>query len=248
MIGLVGDCSTEEVNCSNSDASCLFKLQILTRKEKIGNYQKTYSKTRPMVRQTGSYEIKSCSNYNYVEINKTLYATTTTTSYTTINTITTTTQSSNGTWKYNGRASYSNPPTDTANTHYKFVGADYSYCSDTCTTLPNYYYDIYTYTGGLTSVTSTTTPGDVKSSRSTETTKTTDTTTETSGKVTSADTGKMTVTDSVRLRKSQSTDADIITMIYAGSTVNVVEQYSNGWAKVEYNGNTGYIMSEFLEK
>ena len=77
---------------------------------------------------------------------------------------------------------------------------------------------------------------------------TTDTTTETSGKVTSADTGKMTVTDSVRLRKSQSTDADIITMIYAGSTVNVVEQYSNGWAKVEYNGNTGYIMSEFLEK
>ena len=150
------DCATEEVNCSNSDASCLFKLQKLTRKEKIGNYQKTYSKTRPMVRQTGSYEIKSCSNYNYVEINKTLYATTTTTSYTTINTITTTTQSSNGTWKYNGRASYSNPPTDTANTHYKFVGADYSYCSETRTTLPNYYYDSYTYTGGLATVSSTT--------------------------------------------------------------------------------------------
>ena len=57
----------------------------------------------------------------------------------------------------------------------------------------------------------------------------------------------MTVKDSVRLRKSESTEAEIISMIYAGSTVNVVEQYANGWAKVEYNGNTGYIKSEFLE-
>ncbi len=72
-------------------------------------------------------------------------------------------------------------------------------------------------------------------------------TTTTSTKDTSAKTGKMTVNDSVRLRKSQSTDSDIITMVYAGSTVNVVEQYSNGWAKVEYNGSTGYIKSEFLE-
>ncbi len=63
----------------------------------------------------------------------------------------------------------------------------------------------------------------------------------------SAKTGKMSVKESVRLRKSQSTDSDIITTIYAGSTVNVVEQYSNGWAKVEYNKNTGYVKSEFLE-
>ncbi|MBR1893305.1 MAG: SH3 domain-containing protein [Lachnospiraceae bacterium] len=81
-----------------------------------------------------------------------------------------------------------------------------------------------------------------------ETSTDTETVAETSSKVTTADTGKMTVTDSVRLRKSQSTDADIITMIYAGSTVNVVEQYANGWAKVEYNGSTGYIKSEFLKK
>ncbi len=80
----------------------------------------------------------------------------------------------------------------------------------------------------------------------TETESETETTT-TSTKDTSAKTGKMTVNDSVRLRKSQSTDSDIITMIYAGSSVNVVEQYSNGWAKVEYNGSTGYIKSEFLE-
>lgn len=69
----------------------------------------------------------------------------------------------------------------------------------------------------------------------------------TSTKDTSAKTGKMTVKESVRLRKSESTESDILAMIYSGSTVNVVEQYANGWAKVEYNGNTGYIKSEFLE-
>ena len=150
------DCSTQEVNCSDSDINCLYKLQRYTRKEKIGTYQKTYAKKRQDIVQTGSYQVQSCENYNYVEINKKLYATTTTTTYTTINTITTTTQRTTGTWSYNGRASYSNPPADSASTHYKFVGADYSYCSETCSTLPNYYYDSYTYTGGLANVSSTT--------------------------------------------------------------------------------------------
>ena len=67
-------------------------------------------------------------------------------------------------------------------------------------------------------------------------------------KVSSAATGKMQVSDAVRLRKSQSTDSDVLTTIYSGSTVNVIEQYSNGWAKVEYNKKTGYIKSEFLTK
>ena len=151
------DCATQEINCNNADITCLRKLQMLKRKEKIGTYQKTYAKTRQMVKQTGSYEVKSCANYNYVEINKKLYATTTTTPYTTVNTITSTTTHSTGGWTYNGRASYSNPPTDSGSTHYKFVGADYSYCSETCTSLPNYYYDSYTYTGGLANVSSTTT-------------------------------------------------------------------------------------------
>ncbi len=122
------------------------------------------------MKQTGSYIEKSCSKYNYIEINKTLYATKTTTIYTTINKITPVTQATTGDWKYNGRASYSNPPKDTNKTHYKFVGADYSYCEDTCTSLPNYYYDSYTYTGKLTNVTSTTVPGDVITGTSATTT------------------------------------------------------------------------------
>lgn len=174
------NCATQEINCNENSTTCLKKLQMLKRKERIGTYQKAYAKTRDVVKQTGSYTQKSCSKYNYVEINKTLYATTTTTTYTQTNTITSSTVQSTGGWSYAGRASYSNPPKDTATTHYKFVGADYSYCSDTCSTLPNYYYDKYIYTGGLTSVSSTTTPGKVSSSSSSSTSSSTTTTTQAS--------------------------------------------------------------------
>ena len=139
---------------------------MTSRKEQIGTYRKTYAKKRSQIVQTGSYQVKSCNKYNFVKINNTLYATTTATTYTTINTITRTTGRSVGSWQYVGRASYSNPPRDTAGVSYKFVGADYSYCSDTCTTLPNYYYDKYTYTGELTSVSSTTIPITTSSSSS----------------------------------------------------------------------------------
>ena len=69
-----------------------------------------------------------------------------------------------------------------------------------------------------------------------------------SKKVSDAKTGNMTVTESVKLRKGQGTDTDALGTIYAGSTVNVLEQYDNGWAKVEYNKNTGYVKSEFLRQ
>ena len=167
------NCSTSAINCNENNSDCLMKLQVLKRKEQIGTYQKTYEKTRNVIRQTGSYTQKACAKYNYVEINKTIYATTTTTTYTQTNTISSTTRHSTGSWTYNGRASYSNPPRDTASTHYKFAGADYSYCADTCTTLPNYYYDSYSYNGGLSSTTTVTIPGEISSSTSTSTTSTT---------------------------------------------------------------------------
>lgn len=161
-------CSTQAINCSDSSTSCLKKVQLYNRKEQIGTYQKQYSKTRSILKQAGSYTQKSCSKYNYVIVNNTTYATTTT--YTTINNISSTTAHTSGSWRYNGRNSYANPPRDTATTHYKFVGADYSYCNDTCTTLPNYYYDSYTYTGGISAVSSTTTtPNNSSSSSSTST-------------------------------------------------------------------------------
>lgn len=84
----------------------------------------------------------------------------------------------------------------------------------------------------------------------TENTEETSTTTgaENNNGVKPTDTGKMTVSDTVRLRESQSTDSEVLVMIYSGSTVNVIEQYANGWAKVEYDKKKGYIKSEFLSK
>ncbi len=66
--------------------------------------------------------------------------------------------------------------------------------------------------------------------------------------VSSAATGKMSVSAAVRLRKEQSTESQTLTTIYQGATVNVIEQYASGWAKVEYNKKTGYIKSEYLTK
>ncbi len=156
-------CDTQEVNCSDDSTRCLFKLQLYSRKEKIGTYDKKYVATYDELVQTGSYTQKTCSNYNYVIVNSTTYTTTKT--YTVVSTITSSTASSTGDWSYNGRSSYANPPRDTSTTHYEFVGADYSYCNETCTSLPNFYYDKYTYTGSMSSVSSTTsTPNESSSS------------------------------------------------------------------------------------
>ncbi len=161
-------CSTQALNCNDNDITCLKKVQLYNRKEQVGTYDKQYVKTRDVVVQTGSYTQKACSKYNYVIINNTTYATTTTSTYTTVNTITKSTVGTVGSWRYNGRASYTNPPRDTATTHYEFVGADYSYCNETCTTLPKFFYDSYTYTGGLSTVTNTvSTPGKTNTSSTT---------------------------------------------------------------------------------
>ncbi len=85
----------------------------------------------------------------------------------------------------------------------------------------------------------------------TTTTEKEETKTETETKTSKVDSnakGKMRVSETVRLRKSQSTDStdNVITNIYKGDEINVIEQYANGWAKVEYNGKSGYIMSEYL--
>lgn len=151
-------CNTQAINCSDSSKSCLLKQQLYSRKEKIGTYQKKYTTTYDDVVQTGSYTQKTCSKFNYVIVNTTTYATTTT--YTTVNTITSSTAGSRGSWTYNGRGTYANPPRSTATTKYIWVGADYSYCEETCESLPKHTYDKYTYTGSMSSVSNTTsTPG-----------------------------------------------------------------------------------------
>ena len=58
--------------------------------------------------------------------------------------------------------------------------------------------------------------------------------------------GNLKTTDGVNFRTSPSTDAGIITTLNANTGVEVLERESSGWTKVRYDGNVGYIKSEFL--
>lgn len=54
--------------------------------------------------------------------------------------------------------------------------------------------------------------------------------------------------DAVNLRKGQGTDSAVLACLDKGVTVNVIENSDNGWSKVEYQGQTGYIKTEFIEQ
>jgi len=139
------DCSVEAYTCSDSDVTCLKQLKRYDRKEKVGTYMKEYVAYRDVIMQASSYQEKTCSNYNYVIINNVTYAYSTSEAYT-----------ANGSWTYVGRYKYKNPPKDEPGKHYVFVGADYSHCGETCTSLPYYWYDYYTYNAQLSAVSSVT--------------------------------------------------------------------------------------------
>ena len=55
------------------------------------------------------------------------------------------------------------------------------------------------------------------------------------------------VTESVNIRSEASTDSDRIALAYQGDAIMQIESYDNGWSKVEYKGETGYVKTEFLE-
>ena len=53
-------------------------------------------------------------------------------------------------------------------------------------------------------------------------------------------------TDGVNFRTGPSLEADIITSISLGTSVEVLEHDATGWSKVDFNGTVGYINSDFL--
>ena len=54
--------------------------------------------------------------------------------------------------------------------------------------------------------------------------------------------------NTVRMRKSSSQKADVVKSIPVQTIVTVVEEYNSEWAKIAIDGNTGYMMTKFLEK
>lgn len=55
------------------------------------------------------------------------------------------------------------------------------------------------------------------------------------------------VTESVNVRSEASTDSERLALAYQGDAITQIESYDNGWSKVEYKGQTGYVKTEFLE-
>lgn len=54
--------------------------------------------------------------------------------------------------------------------------------------------------------------------------------------------------DTVRIRAERSTDSERVATGYTKELVTVLENYSDGWSKIEYNGTTGYCKTEFLQE
>ncbi len=58
---------------------------------------------------------------------------------------------------------------------------------------------------------------------------------------------KITLTDSVNVRVSMSETADRVGLAYAGDTIEVIMSYAEGWTKVKWNGQTGYIKTDLIK-
>ncbi len=59
--------------------------------------------------------------------------------------------------------------------------------------------------------------------------------------------GTVKVVESVRVRKSASTDADSLGTVYAGDELELVMKQADGWTKVKYKGQTAYVKSDYVE-
>lgn len=54
------------------------------------------------------------------------------------------------------------------------------------------------------------------------------------------------LTSSVNIRSAMSESSDRVGLAYAGESVTVVQSYSEGWCRVNWNGQTGYVRTDVL--
>ena len=54
-------------------------------------------------------------------------------------------------------------------------------------------------------------------------------------------------TAATNVRSERNTSSDRVALGYEGEAVTRVEDYSDGWSKVKYNGKEGYCKTEYLE-
>ncbi len=59
--------------------------------------------------------------------------------------------------------------------------------------------------------------------------------------------GTVTIKEAVNVRKSASTSADKLGMAYQGETYELIMEQADGWCKIKFKGEIGYVKTEFVE-
>ena len=86
-----------------------------------------------------------------------------------------------------------------------------------------------------------------------ETTESTETAEESTETQTATETGslagksKITIKETVNVRKSSSQDSEKIGVAYQGENYELIMEQADGWCKIKFNGETGYVKTEFVE-
>ena len=81
-----------------------------------------------------------------------------------------------------------------------------------------------------------------------ETTQAEETTTQETTEATATEVNKrMQIKEAIRIRADRSADSERLANAYTNEFVEVLENYSDGWSKVDYNGTVGYCKTEFLK-
>ncbi len=62
-----------------------------------------------------------------------------------------------------------------------------------------------------------------------------------------ASTGTVTVKENVRIRKGASETSEKLATAYAGEKLKVIMKQADGWTKIDYNGTTAYVKSDYVE-
>ena len=58
---------------------------------------------------------------------------------------------------------------------------------------------------------------------------------------------KGTLTDTVNVRSTASTEADIVGILNKGSDIEIIEQMNNGWTKIKHPNGEAYVKSDFIK-
>jgi Bacterial SH3 domain. len=59
--------------------------------------------------------------------------------------------------------------------------------------------------------------------------------------------GTVKVKENVRVRKSASTESESLGTAYVGEKLELLMKQADGWTRVKYNGETGYVKSDYVE-